>query len=366
MELLRRKLTVDVVSNGEFYIIQDIDSFKYIKFIQTKELDLIFDHTKIGIPIINLLSDGEKKGYKRSELIYLIHNLIKLNILEIVNVNYIREDSCLQNVNIIEEMYDSRFGQFISLLEMRTGNGVNLFEKIRSSKVCIIGLGGVGSSLAVLLSSIGIGEIELVDDDIVSESNLIRQLYFKESDIGITQKINAIKRFINEFSSYTKISTKPYKILNSSDASKYISVDCNVVVQTASYPLGYIDRYVSDYCVRNELPYISCHSETVGPFYIPKRSSCYRCFENYLDMDSEGLYCEFIDAHKDKEQNVFPSSPEGIALSASVLFNEILAFLCGKKNLKSENGVIKLNINSLDRVIKFDFKKDCICRRGQK
>ena len=63
-------------------------------------------------------------------------------------------------------------------------NVKGIFEKLKKAKVCILGLGGLGSNVAVLLARSGIGYLKLVDFDIVEASNLNRQQY-RISHIGI-------------------------------------------------------------------------------------------------------------------------------------------------------------------------------------
>ena len=56
-------------------------------------------------------------------------------------------------------------------------------RKISSAKVAIIGLGGLGCSASIFLTSSGVGELCLVDDDVIDLSNLQRQILFSESDV---------------------------------------------------------------------------------------------------------------------------------------------------------------------------------------
>lgn len=60
-------------------------------------------------------------------------------------------------------------------------------EKLKEAKVCILGLGGLGSNVAVLLARSGIGSLKLVDFDTVEVSNLNRQQY-RISHIGIKKQ----------------------------------------------------------------------------------------------------------------------------------------------------------------------------------
>ena len=57
-------------------------------------------------------------------------------------------------------------------------------KKILSSKVLIVGAGGLGSPVAEFLSRAGIGTLGIIDDDRVSLSNLHRQSLYNTSDIG--------------------------------------------------------------------------------------------------------------------------------------------------------------------------------------
>lgn len=57
-------------------------------------------------------------------------------------------------------------------------------QRIRDSHVCVIGIGGVGSWAAESLARSAVGEITLIDMDIVAESNINRQLLATSSSIG--------------------------------------------------------------------------------------------------------------------------------------------------------------------------------------
>ena len=62
--------------------------------------------------------------------------------------------------------------------------GEEAVEKLRASRVAVFGIGGVGGHLAEALVRAGVGQIDLVDDDVISESNLNRQLFATRSAIG--------------------------------------------------------------------------------------------------------------------------------------------------------------------------------------
>ncbi|HSQ88733.1 HesA/MoeB/ThiF family protein [Romboutsia sp.] len=67
-------------------------------------------------------------------------------------------------------------------------------EKLKDFKVCVIGCGGLGGYIIEMLSRIGIGYITVVDGDIFDESNLNRQLFSDENNLGLSKVQIAKKR----------------------------------------------------------------------------------------------------------------------------------------------------------------------------
>ena len=106
-------------------------------------------------------------------------------------------------------------------------NVKGISKKLKKTRVCILGLGGLGSNVAVLLTRSGIGYLKLVDFDIVEASNLNRQQY-RISHIGI-KKTEAIKTIIKEINPFVEIDTLDIKV----DRENILSVveDIEIVVE---------------------------------------------------------------------------------------------------------------------------------------
>ena len=87
--------------------------------------------------------------------------------------------------------YDMRFGAIGRLF------GLEAFNKLRQSHICIVGLGGVGSWAAESLVRSGVGKITLIDLDEICQTNTNRQLHALQTNVG-KSKIQILKeRFLN-------------------------------------------------------------------------------------------------------------------------------------------------------------------------
>ena len=80
-------------------------------------------------------------------------------------------------------MADMRY----SRLEMLPGIGAEGVELIRSGRVLIVGCGALGSLCAMYLAASGVGSITIADFDTIDISNLQRQLFFTESELGLSK-----------------------------------------------------------------------------------------------------------------------------------------------------------------------------------
>ena len=77
-------------------------------------------------------------------------------------------------------------------------------KKILSSKVLIVGMGGLGCPVAEFLTRSGIGTLGIADHDTVSLSNIHRQSLYNENDIN-QSKVKIAKKKLNKINSKTKI-----------------------------------------------------------------------------------------------------------------------------------------------------------------
>ncbi len=94
--------------------------------------------------------------------------------------------------------------------------------KLKESSILLIGVGGVGFPVATYLTGLGIGSLTIVDDDIVSFSNLHRQVLFDINSIG-ESKATIAKNKLEKLNPYIQINTITDRLTleNSSDLDIY-------------------------------------------------------------------------------------------------------------------------------------------------
>ena len=85
-----------------------------------------------------------------------------------------------------------------------------VYEKLRSARVAIAGLGGLGSNIAVSLTRAGVGELLLVDFDRVEISNLNRQQY-DTADLG-RPKTEALRDHLLRINPYITLKTRTIRV----------------------------------------------------------------------------------------------------------------------------------------------------------
>ena len=118
-------------------------------------------------------------------------------------------------------------------------------EKILKSSVCIIGCGGLGSSAAQYLSMTGVGNIMLIDNDLINLSNLNRQTLFYEKDIG-KYKVDTLKKNLQEINPEAKIEISKRKI-NKKNIDNYLSAYKIILDCTDNFQSRYI---INEYCFK--------------------------------------------------------------------------------------------------------------------
>jgi len=101
------------------------------------------------------------------------------------------------------------------------------FSKLRTAKIGIAGCGGLGSNCAVALARIGIGTLIIADFDVISESNLNRQYYFRDQIRQL--KTDALKENILRIN--PEVIVERHCVQLNPDHISSIFSDCDILVE---------------------------------------------------------------------------------------------------------------------------------------
>ena len=84
-------------------------------------------------------------------------------------------------------------------------------QKLKAARVLLIGAGGLGSPLAMYLAAAGVGTIGIVDDDVVSLSNLQRQIAHDTQDVD-RPKVDSAAERMADLNPHVAVERHPYRI----------------------------------------------------------------------------------------------------------------------------------------------------------
>ena len=103
-------------------------------------------------------------------------------------------------------------------------------QALLSSKIAVLGAGGLGSVVIANLAAAGVGELIICDNDIIDLSNLNRQIIYRESDVG-KPKTESAKRFVQDIN--PDVSVKIIQKTMDKEKLNDILSDCNLLVDCA-------------------------------------------------------------------------------------------------------------------------------------
>ena len=207
-----------------------------------------------------------------------------------------------------------RYSRQIMLPEI----GENGQQQLKSSKVLIIGAGGLGSPVALYLAAAGVGTIGLMDYDSVSISNLNRQLLYGENDLG-HMKVEAAASRLKNLNDEICINTYAVKIHsgNASEISNIIS-SYDIVVDACD---NMETRYLaSDITEEQNIPFVYGAIEGFcGYLSVFNDTSCYRRFRDLWPYE--------------EPQPETDAAVPAIGVTAGVIgtlqANEVIKWICG-------------------------------------
>jgi molybdopterin/thiamine biosynthesis adenylyltransferase len=149
-------------------------------------------------------------------------------------------------------------------------------KRLKNAKVLVIGAGGIGSPALMYLAAAGVGTIGVIDDDVVDNSNLQRQVIHRDADIG-TPKVFSAERAMRAQNPF--VAVRPYQRRLDADTAADLIADYDIVLDgTDNFDTRYLANRI---CAAQGKPLVSgALSQWEGQisvFHPKKGGPCYQC-----------------------------------------------------------------------------------------
>lgn len=239
----------------------------------------VFDLNGKPRALINIYINGKNMRFNRDGMSTLLKDGDSLYILPAV-----AGGAELTN----EDM--QRYSRQIMLEEI----GFVGMEKLRSAKICVVGVGGIGNPIVTQLAAMGVGKLKIVDRDVVEISNLHRQHLYNEADIGKV-KVEVAAERLKKINHHVQIEAVPLSITKYTAESIVKGMD--IIIDA----LDTVDaRYaLNDACIKYNIPFI--YAGALGMLgsvctILPNKSACLRCMfpalaeEDMPTCSTEGVH----------------------------------------------------------------------------
>ena len=223
-------------------------------------------------------------------------------------------------------------------------------KKIKQAKVLVIGAGGLGCPVAEFLTRAGVGVIGVVDNDLVSLSNIHRQSLYNIKDLK-KSKVKCAKNRLSKINPKTSIKVHNLR-LNESNAAKLIKQYDFIVDGSDNFKTKFLINDISlklkKFLVAGAISKFDGHIFTYN--FTNKKTPCLRCFFQEDKISDDILNCEY--------EGVLGTVAGVVGtLQANEVLKQILNI---GKNLDGEILILDL-LNLNFRKAKIKKQKKCIC-----
>ncbi len=123
--------------------------------------------------------------------------------------------------------------------------------KLKTAKVLVIGAGGLGCPVLQYLAAAGVGTIGIIDDDVVDQSNLQRQILYTIDDIG-SPKVEIASKRLSQLNPFVFFKTYNEKLTIDNAVDLFLEYDL-IVDGSDNFPTRYL---VNDACVLADKPLV--------------------------------------------------------------------------------------------------------------
>jgi len=229
---------------------------------------------------------------------------------------------------------------------------------LREAKILVIGAGAIGNEILKNLALLGVGNIFLVDFDIIENSNLSRSVLFHEEDVG-SCKTDAAARAVKEM--YPDITVESLHGNAVYDLGLGVFWWADIVLCGLDNREARLET--SRKCWKTKTPLIDGGIEKLDGqirMFVPPDGPCYECTMSELDWKllAERRSCTLLTRDYVQTGHV-PTTVTAAAIIAAIQCQEAIKWLHGTSMLAGMGLTYNGTVNELYTVI-YEKKKDCL------
>lgn len=321
------------------YVLRESDTVYKVVMTGRRKI-LTFDTNQLVRDVIENLSERKgldsfyremcSRGYDTNELNQCITAMEHNGIIRV-------NEDCFK-----DEKYRKQI-EFIDEFTRNYSETLDIHNRLRNSSIALFGAGGIGSWMVNGLSQIGIGNLRICDPDKIELSNLNRQLFFQEKDIG-KYKVEVLKERIDG----PNIKTYKLFISENSDLEEIVS-GTNFIVNSADSPsVHYTSNIIDKYARKHQIPYMvsggyNLHLGMVGPIIVPNKT---KSFEDFLEYQKSKDPLRNLNVVKDIEStgSIGPIAGAIANIQVMEIFKHITGL--GETNLNKFVEIDFMNLNT--------------------
>jgi len=243
--------------------------------------------------------------------------------------------------------------EYYSRQMVMKGFGLEGQRKLKEAKVCVVGLGGLGSPVSIQLATMGVGHLRIVDRDVVDISNLHRQ-HLYGADLVEYPKAEVAAERLRQLNPHVEVEPLPLSVTPRNAERIIRGVD--LVVDCLD---GMAPRYSRNRaCVELGIPLV--HGAVITQIgnattIVPGETVCFECFQGGLDDESLPS-CAVVGVH-----------PSVIGVIASIQVSEAIKILLGQTPaLKNTLLFCDLSDLSFERISLVRMENCPVCGREPK
>ena len=237
-----------------------------------------------AMPIVTLCASGKRSLLARERLLALgyasVHSMAG-------GIERWRREGLPIDGDALDDDALDRYSRHLLLPEV----GVAGQRRLLDSRVVLIGAGGLGAPVAMYLAAAGVGDLTLIDDDVVERSNLQRQVIHREATIG-SSKVESAKAMLLALNPRLRVNAQMARVV-AANVEELIRCHDVVIDGADNFPTRHL---LNAACLRLRIPlvYGAVHRFTGQvSVFDPRRddSPCYRCLFSQPPSAAEAPNC---------------------------------------------------------------------------